>query len=311
MVERHHRVGVLMGGLSAERDISLKSGQAVAEALRARGWDVVEIDVGRDLPRRLTEERVDVAWVALHGRFGEDGCVQGLLEVMGIPYTDSGVRASAVAMDKIATKRALRDMDGIVLARDGLARADQPLPDVPLPAITKPSVGGSTIGMTICRTPEELRRGVEAALRLHDEVLVEELVEGDEITVAVLDGRALPVVRIMPDSGFFDFEAKYTKGRTRYEVPAAISAEAARKAGEAAVAAARALGCRGLCRVDFIVRHADDQPVFLEVNTIPGMTATSLSPMAAAAVGIGFEELVERVLLGAACMEPEVAPAIA
>src|SRR5690606_5283355 len=118
-------------------------------------------------------------------------------------------------------------------------------------------------------------------------------------------------VRIMPDSGFFDFEAKYTKGRTRYEVPAAISAEAARKAGEAAVAAARALGCRGLCRVDFIVRHADDQPVFLEVNTIPGMTATSLSPMAAAAVGIGFEELVERVLLGAACMEPEVAPAIA
>lgn len=308
MVERHHRVGVLMGGLSAERDISLQSGGAVAEALRSRGWEVVEIDVGRDLPQRLMNERIDVAWVALHGRFGEDGCVQGLLEVMGIPYTDSGVRASAVAMDKIATKYVLRGIPGVLLARDAVVRRGDPLPDLPLPVITKPSVGGSTLGMTLCRTPDDLQRGIDEALRLHEEVLVEELVDGDEITVAVLDGTALPVVRIMPESGFFDFEAKYTKGRTRYEVPARISDEATRKAQAAAVAAARALGCRGLCRVDFIVRHTDDEPVFLEVNTIPGMTATSLSPMAAAAVGIGFEELVERVLLGATCMEPEVFP---
>jgi len=307
-MNRNQRIGVLMGGLSTEHSISMKSGKAVAEALRERGWSVVEIVVDRDLPAKLVKEKIEIAWIALHGRFGEDGCVQGLLEVMGIPYTDSGVRASAVAMDKIATKAALADEDSVVMAADWVARAGEPLPTVVFPVITKPAVGGSTIGMAICKNKRDLETGVAAALDLHPEVLLEEYVDGEEITVAVLDGQPLPVVRILPDSGFFDYEAKYTKGRTVYEVPAGISAETARMAQAAAAASYAAIGCRGLARADFIVR-ADGVPVFLEINTIPGMTATSLSPMAAGAAGISFEELVERVLMSATCMDSEIGEA--
>ncbi len=306
MVERGNRIGVLEGGLAAERKVSLKTGAAVAGALRRRGWDVVQIDVGRDLPQRLLEERVDVAWLALHGRFGEDGCVQGLLEVMGVPYTGSGVRASAVAMDKLATKRAVAGVPGVVMADDHvLVRGEPVSADIALPCVVKPLVGGSTIGITLARTRDELERGVEAAWQLHPEVLIEAYVAGEEITVAVVDGEALPVVRILPDSGFFDYEAKYTKGLTRYEVPAQIADATAQAAQAAAVAVYRALGCRGLSRADFIVR-ADGAPVFREINTLPGMTETSLSPMAAGARGMSFEDLVEHILHGATCMPPEV-----
>jgi D-alanine-D-alanine ligase len=299
------RVGVLLGGLSAERDISRKSGTGVVGALRERGWNAVAIDVGRDLPRRLTDERIDVAWIALHGRFGEDGCVQGLLEIMGIPYTGSGVRASAIAMDKVATKRAVAGTPGVVLARDAVVRRGEPLPsNVPLPLIAKPANCGSTIGITRAYDEGGVEKAVVEALKYDDEVLLEEFVEGEEITVAVVDGAALPAVRIVPQSGFFDFEAKYTKGRTTYECPARISGVAAERATAGAVAAFRAIGCRGLARADFIVRN-DDVPVFLEINTIPGMTPTSLSPMAAAAVGVTYPELVERILLGATCMKEE------
>lgn len=306
MVDRGSRIGVLMGGLSTERDVSLKTGAAVSGALRARGWDVVEIEVGRDLPARLIEAGVDVAWIALHGRFGEDGCVQGLLEVMGIPYTGSDVRASAVAMDKLATKRALASDRAVVMAADHVVRRGAPMPEgIELPVVVKPLVGGSTIGISIAKTPEELDSGVAAALALHPEVLLEAFVEGEEITVAVVDGRALPVIRIVPESGFFDFEAKYTKGRTRYEVPAEIPPQTAEAATRGAEAAYRGLGCRGLARADFIV-SSDGTPIFLEINTLPGMTATSLSPMAAGAQGMSFEDLVEHVLHGAACMPAEV-----
>ena len=305
-MERTARVGVLMGGLSGEHAVSLKSGRAVAAALRQRGWDTTEIVVGRDLPEKLREHRIEAAWIALHGRFGEDGCVQGLLEVMGIPYTGSDVRASAVAMDKIATKRALRGAPGITLADDLVYRRGDPWPeDVRLPVCVKPAVGGSTIGASIIREGDNLEEGVAEALRYHHEVLLEEFIDGEEITVAVLGDRALPVVRIVPDSGFFDFEAKYTSGRTHYEVPAQISDEAARLASHAARVATERLGCRGLCRVDFLVPRDGRPPVFLEVNTIPGMTPTSLSPMAASAVEISFEELVERILLAAQNMPEE------
>ncbi|MBN2800689.1 MAG: D-alanine--D-alanine ligase [Deltaproteobacteria bacterium] len=305
MIHKGLRVGVLMGGLSAERAVSLKSGKAVLEALAERGWDAVGIDVGRDLPQRLLAEGVQVAWVALHGRFGEDGAVQGLLEMMGIPYTGSDVRASAVAMDKIATKRAVQG--AVVMAQDLVLRPGDTLPEsFNFPAVVKPSVGGSTIGMSLVRTREELLVALDVAWKLNDEVLVEEYVSGDEITVAVLDGEALPVVRIVPDSGFFDFEAKYTKGRTRYEAPAALPAAVTQAAQTAAVRVWGALGCRGLARADFIVRSTDGVPVFLEINTIPGMTGTSLSPMAAGVVGVSFGELVERVLVSAHVMRPEV-----
>ena len=301
----NERVGVLMGGMSSERPVSLKTGAAVAGALRERGWDVVEIDVGRDLPQQLLANGVQVAWIALHGKFGEDGCVQGLLEVMGIPYTGSGVRASAVAMDKLATKRAVAGLREVTLAEDAVVRAGEPVPEVALPAVVKPLVGGSTLGISLATTRAELEAGVAKALALHPEVLVEQYVAGEEITVAVVDGQPLPVVRIVPDSGFFDYEAKYTKGKTRYEVPGAISDAARDRAWAAAVAAYRTIGCRGLARADFIVRP-DGVPVFLEINTLPGMTATSLSPMAAGATGVSFPELVERILRLAQRMEPEV-----
>jgi len=303
MIDRSQKIAVLMGGMSAERNVSLESGEAVLGALKSRGWDAVGIDVGPDLPSKLVEHRVQVAFLALHGRFGEDGCVQGLLEIMQIPYTGCGVRASAVAMDKIATKRAVSDLESVVMARDAVFKAGDPLPDLGFPVICKPSVGGSTLGMSVCHDADQLKAGLEEALKLNDDVLVEEYIAGDEITAAVIDGEPLPIVAIIPDSGFFDFEAKYTKGRTRYEAPAPIPDEVALHAQRAAVASYEAIGCHGLCRADFIIR--DSIPVFLEINTIPGMTATSLSPMAAGAAGVDFEELVERILLGAHKMEPE------
>jgi D-alanine-D-alanine ligase len=303
MVERGRVIGVLMGGLSTERDISLATGHAVLGALRERGWYAVEVPVGRDLPSKLQELAIDVAWIALHGRFGEDGCVQGLLEMLGVPYTGSGVRASALAMDKVATKRHLASDPAVTLARDAVVYDGDVLPDI-LPCVVKPAVGGSTIGIALCQTQDELREAVAAALLLDSKVLVEELIKGDEITVAVIDGEPLPVVRIVPESGFFDFEAKYTKGKTRYEVPAQVTVRTAERAKAAAVAAYDAIGCQGLARADFMVRD-DGEPVFLEINTLPGMTATSLSPMAASAVGVGFPELVERILHGAHVMSPE------
>ncbi len=295
---RDARVGVLLGGMSAERDVSQQSGAAVAKALRRRGWDVVEIDVGPDLAERLRAEGVGVVWLALHGRFGEDGCVQGLLEILRIPYTGSGPTASAVAMDKLLTKRVMEG-HGLALARQWvLGPGEDPPADLELPVVAKTPTGGSTLGITFCRTQEELAVGL-ADCRAHgDTVLLERYVEGTEITVALLDGRPLPVVAIRPESGFFDFEAKYQKGLTRYVVPADIDPAPARRAQRDAEVVARVLGLAGICRADFIV---DEQgvPWFLEVNTIPGMTETSLSPMAAGEAGMSFDDLVERVLLGA------------
>ncbi len=305
MVNKKSRVGVLMGGLSSEREVSLKSGHAVAAALTSRGWTVVEIEVGRDLPAQLIAHRVDVVWLALHGRFGEDGCAQGLCEIMGIAYTGSGVRASAVCMDKIATKRALRGIAGIRMAADAVWHRGEPVPEIGLPVAVKPAVGGSTIGITQVLEASAFLPALEEAADLHADVLVEEWILGDEITVAVLDGVALPVVRILPGSGFFDFSAKYTAGTTQYECPAPISEAATAAAICAAIVAVETLGGSGLCRVDFIVPSDGSAPVLLEVNTLPGMTPTSLSPMAAAAVGMDFADLVERILLGAHRMDPE------
>jgi len=309
MIDHETRIGVLMGGLSTEHNVSLKSGKAVVKALQSLGYHPIPILVGRDLPARLSEERVEVAWLALHGRFGEDGCVQGLLEVMGIPYTGSDVVSSAVAMDKIRTKRTVDGCPSIRLARDWVVGRGQPVTaDLSFPVVVKPSVGGSTIGIERCEDRSGLEEALTRAHALCDEVLVEAFVEGDEITVAVLGGHALPVIRILPQSGFFDFEAKYQDGSTVYEVPAVLPDTLIGLAQRAAVEAYNALGCRGLCRVDFMVQN--DVPIFLELNTLPGMTATSLSPMAANAEGISFETLVERILLGAKCMPPEIDPSM-
>ena len=295
---KNARVGVLHGGMSTERNVSKKSGAAVAKALRSLGYDVVEIDVGPDLPEKLRAERIDVAWIALHGAFGEDGCVQGLLEIMRIPYTGSSVRGSAIAMDKIATKRALRGA-AVRMADDLVWRAGDEFPSgLGFPVVAKTPQGGSTIGVYKCPDAAALEAALADASRFAPEVLVERFITGEEITVAVLNGEPLPVVAIRPVAGYFDFEAKYTEGRTDYIVPAPIPDEVARKAQAAAALAYRTLELSGVARADFIVDEAGE-PWFLEINTIPGMTATSLSPMAAGAVGLSFPALVEVLLQGA------------
>lgn len=300
------RVGVLLGGISPERPISLKSGAAVSRALRERGWTVVDIDVGRDLPAQLVANGITHAWLALHGPLGEDGCVQGLLEVMGIPYTGSGVRGSAIAMDKIATKRSL-SQTGIPMPKDRVWRRGDAFPDdLGFPVMAKTPEGGSTLGIKKCLDAGELESALLYCLGFGEEVLLEQFVAGDEITVAVLEGQALPVVQIVPDTGFFDFEAKYQKGKTTYLFPAPIDPAVATAAQRYAKAAYDTLGLSGVARADFIV-DAQGTPWFLEINTLPGMTETSLSPMAASAIGMDFGDLVERLLAGARRWVPDFA----
>ena len=291
------RIGVLMGGMSAERPISLKSGKAVLAALKARGHDAVAVDVGPDLASKL--DGIDVAWIALHGQFGEDGCVQGLLEILRIPYTGSSPSSSAAAMDKVTTKRLLVNT-GIPLPGDTVWRQGDAFPEgAALPLVAKFPEGGSTLGLHIVHDLGQLESALLDLATLGEEVLLEQYIEGDEITVAVLEGEALPVIGIVPNEGFFDFKAKYTEGTTRYEMPATtVAAGPQALARQYAALAYKTLGLSGIARADFIV-DAGGVPWFLEINTIPGMTATSLSPMAASCVGVSFEDLVERLLLGA------------
>lgn len=293
------RVAVLLGGLSSERPISFKSGRAVAEALRSRGFDVVELDATRDIDLRLREERVDTVFPVLHGKWGEDGCVQGLLEYLGIPYAGPSVFAAALTMDKHTTLRLLEGSGVPIPAGVTRSRTQglEGLEDLGIepPLIVKPVREGSSFGVTRVMDRSELPAAVEEGLKLDERVLIEECLDGPELTVSILEGEALPVVEIAPVEGWFDFEAKYTKGQTEYFVPARISDELARICQEISVKAAHLTGCADSCRVD-IMAGGDRGPRVLEVNTIPGMTETSLFPMAAAAQGIDFAELCERLL---------------
>lgn len=291
------RVGVLMGGMSSERQVSLKSGKAVKQALLDRGWDAVGIDVGPDLPAQLRENHIDVAWLALHGAFGEDGAVQGLLEIMRIPYTGSGVQASAIAIHKTTTKRLLQGK-GVRLPADVSWSLGDPLPDLPLPLICKTPRGGSTLGILKAHTPLELQQALDQLGSLDASVLVEQIIDGEEATCAVLDGRPLPVTLIRPVDQYFDFEAKYTEGKTEYLTPAPLPSAVVADIQAQSTVAYEALGLRGVARADYMVDR-EGKAWFLEINTLPGMTATSLSPMAAAADGMDFGTLVEHLLLRA------------
>lgn len=296
------KIAVLMGGLSAEREISLRTGRAVLAALQESGYPATGIDVGRDLPARLEEEKIEVAFIALHGRFGEDGTVQGLLEMLGIPYTGSGVMASAIAMDKVTTKKILLYHELPTPAFEVFCRGDDSEMFISrrrhFPLVVKPAREGSTIGVSVVHGADELRAGIDSAL-IHDGmVLVEDFIKGLEVTVGVLDGVALPVIQVVPKGGFYDFQAKYTAGQTEYLVPAPLDGALYERLQQVAVAAFRAIGCAGAARVDFMVREREF--FCLEVNTIPGMTETSLLPKAARQSGVSFAELVQRILEGAA-----------
>jgi D-alanine-D-alanine ligase len=295
---RDKKIGILMGGLSTERDISLRTGAAVEAALSAAGYRTVTIDAGRDLAARLLAEQVELAFIALHGRYGEDGAVQGLLEILGIPYTGSGVLASAVAMDKLTTKKMLLHHElptpGHVVCRQGddLDQVSASFRHYPL--VVKPNAEGSSLGMTIAKTRDELRAGLQKALDCDATALVEDYIEGMEVTVGVLCGEALPIIQIVPKSGFYDYQSKYTAGQTEYILPARLTAVMTQRVQQVALDACREIGCRGAARVDFIVRDRDFY--CLEINTIPGMTETSLLPKAAAQAGMSFTELVVAIL---------------
>lgn len=295
------QVGVLMGGWSREREVSLRSGKAVVEALRRTGHTVAAIDVQTDIASRLLQQPPDVLFIALHGKFGEDGVLQGLLESLRIPYTGSGVLASAVAMDKVVCKQVARTLEIPTPDEQIFSATTEQVSHflerlaMNFPCIVKPAREGSTVGMTIVPRAEALGAALQLAAGSDTKILVEEYVTGKEITVGVVTGQVLPAVEIVPKSGFYDYVAKYTKGMTEYLCPARIDETTAQLTAEWTLRLWHALECRGFARADFIVRP-DGSAVFLELNTIPGMTETSLIPKAAAAGGLSFEALCERIL---------------
>ncbi|MEG3639998.1 D-alanine--D-alanine ligase family protein [Magnetococcus sp. PR-3] len=301
------KIGVLYGGLSDEREVSLKSGQTLYDALASLEYDVVAIDVGRDLARVLETEGIEVAVLALHGPMGEDGTVQGLLELMGIPYTGPNVTASAICMDKGLTKR-LFHSEGlptpawVELAGDHEEAdelVDNFLGDFPGTAFVKPLDSGSSVGISRTESKDDLIRGVAKALTVSRRCMVERAIEGRELTLTILDGEAFPIIEIVPKQGFYDFKSKYTAGMTDYLVPAPnLDEETTETVVKMGLAAYYITGCRGLVRADFIL-DAEGTPWLLELNTIPGMTENSLAPKAARAAGLEVPQLAERMLHGA------------
>jgi D-alanine-D-alanine ligase len=302
------RIAVMMGGLSREREISLKTGKAILKALTEKGYTATPIDVGDDIAEKLIREKIECAFVALHGRFGEDGTVQGMLEMMRIPYTGSGVLASALAMHKIMSKKfflceKIPTPRFEVFRREEIRKGLSKKISLPLPVVVKPAREGSTIGISIVRKDEELGPALREAGEYDEEILVEEFMKGKEITVGILEDIPLPIIEIVPRSGFYDYRSKYTKGETQYILPARIPREKYLYAQGISLKAFQTLGCSGVARVDLMTDENED-PFVIDVNTMPGMTETSLLPKAASYAGIPFEDLVERILLGA-CLKME------
>jgi len=336
-VKRYSHIAVLMGGDSVEREVSLRSGAAVANALADQGYEITTVDlVGlefpttngsgaditvsfHDLARFSTCLReVDAAFIALHGGFGEDGTLQGVLDALRIPYTSSGVRACALAMHKGITKQIASSLGisvpgGVVLERGEVLRTESPegLKSRNYPVVVKPACQGSTIGVSIVHKEQELEDALDQAARLDEWILVEDYIEGVEVTVAVLgdggDCRSLPVIEIVSQSaaGFYDYEAKYAIHGSEHIVPARLAPGQLRELEEAASTLHRALGCRGVTRSDFRV-GTDGTPYFLEINTVPGMTATSLVPDAARAAGMEFADLVALLVEHATFFDPTI-----
>ncbi|MGZ3418419.1 MAG: D-alanine--D-alanine ligase family protein [Polyangiales bacterium] len=298
------RIAVLMGGVSAEREVSLKSGNAVADALQARGHDVLRLDLSGDTDRQLRMAKssfgMDVAFNALHGTFGEDGCVQGMLECLGVPYTGSGVLGSALAMDKLKSKELFRlhnvpTPPYYVARANDLADLEEVHGSFGFPAIVKPRNEGSSVGITKATSHTELATGVRRALEFGTDALVERFVRGAEVHVGMLGGRVLGAIEIVPKRPFYDFVAKYTPGMAEYHMPARLSPTRMRGVLNLAERAAKALGVDGACRVDLLVTEGENEYV-LEVNTNPGMTETSLLPKIAAAAGYDFGSLCEAIV---------------
>lgn len=301
-------IAVIRGGKSAERKISLKTGKAILTALKSKNYSVVDIDPKDNLHQQLADNEIDIAFIALHGRYGEDGTIQGYLELEEIPYTGSGVLGSAVAMDKITSKR-LFEQAGIatpefmVLNKETDSVEKKTIKkkikeNFSLPIVIKPAVEGSSLGLSITKEEKNILSDIEQAFEYDEEILIEEYIPGQEITVGILgnkDVEALPVIEIRPRNGVYDYEAKYTKGATEFVIPADLEERVYQQAQKLSLQAHQILNCQGVSRVDLRVAPTGEVYV-LEVNTIPGMTETSLLPQAAAEMGLSFPELVEQIL---------------
>ena len=305
-VKQLGKVGVLFGGRSAERDVSIMSGNGVLAALQSKGVDAHAFDPGQRSIAELATEKFDRVFIALHGRFGEDGSLQGALEQLGIPYTGSGVMACAIGMDKIYTKM-IWLMKGLPTPRyaslDASTDLAQVVAELGLPLIVKPPHEGSTIGITKVGAAAELKAAYELAATYDDIVLAEEFVTGREFTVAVLGRgasvRALPIVEIVAPGGNYDYQNKYFSDDTKYFCPAVLDPATSAEMERLAVAAFRALECEGWGRIDFMLRASDNKPFLIEANTSPGMTGHSLVPMAARAVGMSYEDLCVEIVASA------------
>jgi D-alanine-D-alanine ligase len=321
----NRKIGVLMGGSSAEREVSLRSGAAIYNALKGLGYNAVAIDVGPDICDILKREKIEIAFLALHGGHGENGAVQGMLEVLGIPYTGSGVLASALAMDKEASKKVfvyhkIPVPPFVVISKEHRAQ-DTPSLTLPprgggkgwgglrtpgselktgfnLPWVIKPATEGSSVGVSIVRDEGQIRSAIEKAFSLSDRAIIEKYIDGKEVHIGILNDRVLGGVEVRPSLEFYSYEAKYTAGLTDYILPPEIDGRAYERAKDVALSAYLALGCKGAPRVDLRI-DVEGNPYVLEVNTIPGMTETSLLPKIARHAGLDFPALIEEILRGA------------
>lgn len=304
---KNRKIGVLLGGLSPEREISLLSGNAVLAALKARGLDAQGIDVDRNVALRLKETGIDLAFIALHGNYGEDGSIQGLLEYAGIPYTGAGVLSSALAYDKVKSKEIFR-VNGIPTANYQVARRSERSRlrrEIGGPVAIKPSNQGSSLGISIVKDDAGFEAALDLAFKYSEEILIEEFIEGRLVAVGMNGEEPMPVVHIRPHSGFYDYEAKYTRGKTDYQCPADLTGAELARLNDVARQVFRALKSRGVPRVDAII-DANGEPMVLEMNTIPGLTPTSLLPMAARQAGMDFETLTLEILKKAALDSEEL-----
>lgn len=295
------KIGVLYGGMSNEREVSLRSGKNCYEALLRLGYSNVElIDVDKNIAKTLSDKGIEVAYIALHGKYGEDGCIQGLLEILGIPYTGCGPMASAVSMDKHMTKQALSGSSIPLIKSISVQNPDEVKNGINLnyPVMVKPSTEGSSIGMTKVESAEELYSAVVKAFECATSVLIEEFLVGASITIGVLDINgetiATPILELRPKTEWYDYEAKYTKGLTEFILPAELSPEVTKTAQNLAIKAHKGVMASGMSRVDFLV--VGDVPYLLEINTIPGMTDTSDLPAQSQEMGISYDELVQVIL---------------
>jgi D-alanine-D-alanine ligase len=296
--EGYMRVGVIYGGLSKEREVSLKTGQAVSNALKELGYDVVDIIADERIVEQILKAKIDIAFIALHGRFGEDGTVQGLLELLKIPYTGSSCMASAIGMDKVITKK-IWVSEGIRTPAFQVLYNIKDKKEIDYPLVVKPPCEGSTIGINVVFNDDEFYKALEEAFLLGDKVLIEKYIKGKEFTVAVFEDEVYTPIEIRPKKGFYDYSSKYTKGATEYIIPPQCSDNVVKEMMETAKKAYKAIGCSGAARVDFMLDSKEEITYALEINTIPGMTETSLLPKAAAYHGIDFKSLVQKILKSA------------